>query len=159
MAFVEELGVDRLGLLTHDVGDTLGGELLARQLEGPGVEITDRTADQRKHLLSTSPNSVPASGSCSICPTSGCTEDTPSTRPTVMAGVTATFSPASPVDPEEIAAQWEMIAHLDGPLLLPRLIRYIDERGHEAASPGPSNDTRPPSPWCGEPTTPSPCRP
>ena len=38
------LGVDRLGLLTHDVGDTVGGELLARQLEGGwDVEITDRT--------------------------------------------------------------------------------------------------------------------
>ena len=38
-----DLGVDRLGLLTHDVGDTLGGELLARQLEGAwDVEITDR---------------------------------------------------------------------------------------------------------------------
>ncbi len=44
MAFVDPLGVDRLGLLTHDVGDTVGGELLARQLEGAwDVEITDRT--------------------------------------------------------------------------------------------------------------------
>ena len=43
MAFIDDLGVSRLGLLTHDVGDTLGGELLARQLEGRWpVEITDR---------------------------------------------------------------------------------------------------------------------
>ena len=33
-----------MGLLTHDVGDTVGGELLARQLDGEwDVEITDRT--------------------------------------------------------------------------------------------------------------------
>ena len=42
-AYLDALGVDRLDLLTHDVGDTLGGELLARQLEGGWeVEITDR---------------------------------------------------------------------------------------------------------------------
>ncbi len=44
MAFLATLGVDRIGLLTHDVGDTVGGELLARQLDGEwDVEITDRT--------------------------------------------------------------------------------------------------------------------
>ncbi len=38
-----ELGLERLGLLTHDIGDTVGGELLARQLEGAwDVEVTDR---------------------------------------------------------------------------------------------------------------------
>ncbi len=37
------IGVDRLALLTHDMGDTVGGELLARQLEGRWpVEITRR---------------------------------------------------------------------------------------------------------------------
>jgi pimeloyl-ACP methyl ester carboxylesterase len=55
-------------------------------------------------------------------------EDTLLDQAAVMAGVTATFSPATTIDPEEMAAQGEMIAHLDGPLLLPRLIRYIDER-------------------------------
>ncbi len=34
VALVAELGVDRLGLLTNDIGDTVGGELLARNLEG-----------------------------------------------------------------------------------------------------------------------------
>jgi pimeloyl-ACP methyl ester carboxylesterase len=49
-----------------------------------------------------------------------------------MAGVASTFSPTSEVDEDELSAQWEMIAHLDGDLLLPRLIRYIDERrSHE----------------------------
>jgi pimeloyl-ACP methyl ester carboxylesterase len=38
-----DLGLDRIGLLSHDIGDTVGGELLARQLEGSwGVEVTDR---------------------------------------------------------------------------------------------------------------------
>ena len=42
-AFVAELGLDRLALLTHDMGDTVGGELLARRAEGAWpVEITRR---------------------------------------------------------------------------------------------------------------------
>ena len=41
--FVADAGVTTLALLTHDVGDTVGGELLARQLEGRWpVEITRR---------------------------------------------------------------------------------------------------------------------
>ena len=38
MAFVAELGLDRLALLTHDMGDTVGGELLAR----PGPRVCGR---------------------------------------------------------------------------------------------------------------------
>src|ERR1700721_4289746 len=33
-AYIAELGIDRFALLTHDMGDTVGGELLARQAEG-----------------------------------------------------------------------------------------------------------------------------
>src|SRR5664280_1055696 len=43
VALTASLEIDRLGLLTHDIGDTVGGELLARQMEGSwDVEITDR---------------------------------------------------------------------------------------------------------------------
>ena len=43
VALLGELGIDRLGMLTHDIGDTVGGELLARQLDGTwDVEVTDR---------------------------------------------------------------------------------------------------------------------
>ncbi|HEY2215607.1 MAG TPA: alpha/beta hydrolase, partial [Acidimicrobiales bacterium] len=42
-AFLAELGVERLALMSHDMGDTVGGELLARQLEGTWpVEVTRR---------------------------------------------------------------------------------------------------------------------
>ena len=42
-AFVAALGIDRLALLTHDMGDTVGGELLARRAEGAWpVEVTQR---------------------------------------------------------------------------------------------------------------------
>ena len=55
-------------------------------------------------------------------------DDAPIDGSTVMAGVDATFSPATTIDDDERQAQWEMISHLDGQLLLPRVIRYIEER-------------------------------
>jgi pimeloyl-ACP methyl ester carboxylesterase len=128
MALIADLEVARLGLLTHDVGDTVGGELLARHLEGAwAVEITDRAMTNgsiyqslvhlsvgQEFLLAMPDRKLPADG--------------PLDRASVLAGVAATFSPATVVDDDELAAQWEMIAHDDGHLLLPRLIRYIEER-------------------------------
>ena len=131
-AFVAALGVDRLGLLTHDVGDTVGGELLARQLEGGwDVEITDRTLTNGSiyvELAQLSEGQLLLLG----LPDERLSDDAPLDRQAVMAGVEATFSPATAVDPDESAAQWEMIDHQAGSQLLPRLIRYIEERrAHE----------------------------
>ena len=43
VALVAELGLTQLALLTHDVGDTVGGELLARRADGAwAVEVTRR---------------------------------------------------------------------------------------------------------------------
>jgi len=133
MALVDAVGVDRLSLLTHDVGDTVGGELLARHLDGEWdieiaerwlingsiyVELTQLSAGQR-FLLDLPDRRLADDGLVS--------------ETTVTAGVTGTFSPDSAVDGDELGAQWEMIAHLDGHLLLPRLIRYVEERRrHEA---------------------------
>lgn len=131
-AFVATLGVDRLGLLTHDVGDTVGGELLARQLEGGwDVEITDRTLTNGSiyvELAQLSEGQLLLLG----LPDERLSDDAPLDGHAVMAGVEATFSPATVVDPDESAAQWEMIDHQAGSQLLPRLIRYIEERrAHE----------------------------
>ena len=131
-AFVATLGVDRLGLLTHDVGDTVGGELLARQLEGGwDVEITDRTLTNGSiyvELAQLSEGQLLLLG----LPDERLSDDAPLDGHAVMAGVEATFSPATAVDPDESAAQWEMIDHQAGSQLLPRLIRYIEERrAHE----------------------------
>jgi pimeloyl-ACP methyl ester carboxylesterase len=128
MAFVARLGVDRLGLLTHDVGDTVGGELLARQLEGVwDVEITDRVLTNGSIYIDLAQLS---DGQLLLLalPDERLTVTTAPDRDSVVAGITGTFSPRSSVDDAETTAQWQMIAHLDGQRLLPRLIRYIEER-------------------------------
>jgi pimeloyl-ACP methyl ester carboxylesterase len=54
-------------------------------------------------------------------------------RRSMEASLAATFSPQSSVPDEELAAMSAMIAHGQGHLLLPRLIRYIEERrAHES---------------------------
>ena len=50
-----------------------------------------------------------------------------------QAGLAATFSPASTVPDDELLAQWELISRDDGHRLLPRLIRYIEERRRDEA--------------------------
>jgi len=127
-AFVADVGVTRLALLTHDMGDTVGGELLARAAEGRWpVEVTRRVltngsiyiemahlSDGQQFLLALPderlPDTVGIDGA------------------TLQAGLTATFSPASAVDQAELDAAWELIEHRQGHLVLPRTIRYIEER-------------------------------
>ncbi len=128
MAFLDAVGVKHLSLLTHDIGDTVGGELLARNLEGDwDVEIADRMLSNGSIYFGLTRFSAGQRFLLGL-PDERLPEDAAPDQATVMAGVTATFSPASVVDDDEIAGQWQMISHLDGHLLLPRLIRYVDER-------------------------------
>jgi len=126
-ALVTELGIDRLGLLSHDIGDTVAGELLARQLEGTWpVEVTDRIVTNGtlymdlvqlsagQQLLEALPDERLEPGVL--------------TRDTVVGGLRATFSPQNTVADAELAAAWELISAEGGECLLPRHARYIDER-------------------------------
>jgi pimeloyl-ACP methyl ester carboxylesterase len=132
-AFVDALGVTRLALLTHDVGDTIGGELLARRAEGSwAVEVIRRVitngsiymeqahlTDGQQFLLSLPDEKLPA--------------DTPLTADALAYSLRETYSPAmhlpnerEPLDP--LAVTVAQIMRDGGHLLLPRLIRYIEER-------------------------------
>ena len=80
--------------------------------------------------------------------------------PAMKASLAATFSPRSPVDDDGLDGAWEMISYQDGQRLLPRTIRYIEERRPTRdVSPAPSSAIRPRCPSCGGPKTPSPWRP
>ena len=128
VALCHALGVDHLSLLTHDVGDTLGGELLARQIEGIwDVRIADRILLNGSIYYDLTRLS-PGQQALLALPDERLPSSVGPDAETVMAGVAGTFSPGTVVDDEERAAQAEMISHLDGPRLLPRLIRYVEER-------------------------------
>jgi pimeloyl-ACP methyl ester carboxylesterase len=128
MALVSELRFGSVGMLTHDMGDTVGGELLARSLEGTwDIEISDRTLTNGSIYLGLAHLSDGQRFLLGL-PDEKLLDSSPIDGAAVSAGVTATFSPGSPVDRDEVAAMTDMVTHLDGHLLLPRTIRYLEER-------------------------------
>ncbi len=134
---VAGLDVGEVDLLTHDMGDTVGGELLARSLDGDlgfsvrrrvlsngsiYLELAHLTAGQQ--LLRSLPDElVPADSAPGV--------------DALVGALVATFAPeGSPVshpDPDHVRAAADLILASGGNRLLARLIRYIDERAqHES---------------------------
>lgn len=126
MAYLADLGVDRFALLTHDMGDTVGGELLARQTEGSwAVEVTRRVltngsiyiemahlTDGQKLLLSLNDERIP-------------TGPGPTDIATSLAATMAVGSTGARGDLSDDAG---LICRLGGNSLLTRTIRYIEDR-------------------------------
>jgi pimeloyl-ACP methyl ester carboxylesterase len=128
MALVDGLGWSELGLLTHDMGDTVGGELLARQLEGTwDVDIVDRVLTNGSIYIEMAHLS-PGQLFLLALPDERLDAGSAPDQHAAMAGITATFSPATRPEAEEVDALWQMLAHDDGHRLLARLIRYIEDR-------------------------------
>ncbi len=130
---VAAAGGDRFALLTHDMGDTVGGELLARDLDGTlpfaisqrvltngsiYIEMAQLTAGQQ-FLLGLDDARVDIA-ELGLDPRAG-----------FRTGLAATFSPEHPASDDELDAQWAFAAHDDGYTLLARTIRYIEDRRAE----------------------------
>jgi pimeloyl-ACP methyl ester carboxylesterase len=132
-AYVAALGVDRLALLSHDMGDTVGGELLARRAEGSWpVEVTQRVVTngsiyiQQAHLTNGQQMLLGL-------PDEFLPEGIPIDAASIGQSLRDTFSPATPLVPEgwpedPVPAAAAQVVHGDGHRMLPRLIRYIEER-------------------------------
>jgi pimeloyl-ACP methyl ester carboxylesterase len=127
-AAVVALGIDEVDLLTHDVGDSVGGELLARSLDGElGFSVRRRVvtngsiymdlvqlSEGQKFLLSLPDEPVDLI-----------------TEELWTGGLRATFAPGSDVSDEELALQWACFSSGDGQRMMPRTIRYIEDRQAE----------------------------
>jgi pimeloyl-ACP methyl ester carboxylesterase len=129
------LGLETVALVTHDMGDTVGGELLARALEGtlrfdierrvlsngsiyidmahltPGQQFLLSLDDARVELPST--GNDPGGG--------------------FKQGLASTFAPEHPASPAELDAQYWFVAQQGGNTLMARTIRYIEDRRAEEA--------------------------
>lgn len=128
-AVAEQLGLGEVDLVTHDMGDTVGGVLLARDLDGDlPFDVRRRVLTngsiyihmarlrwQQKLLLALPDRSLPF--------------DLPSVMYT--RGLERIYG-ETPPPPGELAALWDLFRHDGGNRRVPRLIRYIEERrAHE----------------------------
>ncbi|MDQ1379764.1 MAG: hypothetical protein QOJ71_483, partial [Actinomycetota bacterium] len=123
-----ELGVTSVALLTHDMGDTVGGEVLARSLEGTlGFEVTRRVLTNGSIYIDMAHLTNGQQLLLSL-------DDAPMDFVVAngfKAGLAGTFSPKSTVDPDELEAQWLFAERAGGNRLLARTIRYIEDRRAE----------------------------
>jgi pimeloyl-ACP methyl ester carboxylesterase len=127
-AVTDRIGIDRAALLTHDMGDTVGGELLARQLEGRWpVEVTRRVVTNGSIYIQMAQLSSGQQLLLAL-PDARLDEGRGADGTGMTASLRATFSPASVVDDTELEAAWELISYRQGQRLLPRTIRYIEDR-------------------------------
>lgn len=123
---VDQLGLERLALLTHDMGDTVGGELLARQMNGSWpVEITDRVVMngsiyiERAHLSAGQQHLL----SLPDCPTDQAPDET-----LLVHGLAGTMAEASLAARADLNGDAALICYRRGNTMLPRTIRYIEDR-------------------------------
>ena len=122
---VDALGVDRVVIVAHDIGDTVAAELLHRHRDGvlsfdvAGCVLTNGSifidlvelSDGQRALLALPDEPLVESLGSEL----------------LGAGLAATFPPAF-TDRAELDAIVSLVEHNGGDLLLPRLIRYVDER-------------------------------
>jgi pimeloyl-ACP methyl ester carboxylesterase len=132
-AFVAELGIERLALLTHDMGDTVGGELLARRAEGTWpVEVSRRVLTNGSIYIEQAHLTNGQQLLLSL-PDEKMGPDMPVNAETLTRSLRDTFSPSTPWPPtspesDPLPPTVEQIMRDDGHLVLTRLIRYIEER-------------------------------
>jgi pimeloyl-ACP methyl ester carboxylesterase len=125
---LDQLGLERFALVTHDMGDSVGGELLARQLAGTTalsvsrrvitngsiyLELAQLTAGQQYLLSLPDERNWPPLGEASEV---------------LRGSLAATCAPDHVPSDEELDAHVALIVREDGGSLLPRLIRYIEDR-------------------------------
>lgn len=127
-ALARSIGLTEVALVTHDMGNSVGGELLARDVEGAlAFSVVRRVltngsiyidmahlTDGQQLLLSLPDAALPPESALPLA--------------AVAAGLRVTFAAASTVSDDEVAAMAELVVRDGGGRLLPRIIRYVEER-------------------------------
>jgi len=132
-AVADACSLERVALVTHDMGDTVGGELLARDLEGTlrfgvservltngsiYIDMAQLTAGQ-EFLLGLPDARLPS--------------DTGGDGSAFKGGLAAICSPDHQPAGAALDALWAFMSYNEGHTLLARTIRYIEDRRAEEA--------------------------
>jgi len=121
------LRLEQVALLTHDLGNSVGGELLARSLEGTlPFEIVSRVMTNGSIYMSLVHLS---DGQQFLLALDDAPIDLGDTAEQAFKnGLAYAFSVAHPASAAELDAQWAFVHHQEGERLLARTIRYIEDR-------------------------------
>jgi len=128
VAMLAGLGIDRFALMTHDMGDTVGGELLARTLDGSWpVEVTRRVLTNGSIYIGQAQLTVGQQLLLSL-PDERVADGPAPDAAALAASLHATLSPGTTLTADDLLPHGELVVALDGARVLPRTIRYIEER-------------------------------
>ena len=123
---VQQVGLERTALLTHDMGDTVGGELLARQMEGTWpVEVTRRVVTNGSVYIAMAQLSSGQQLLLSL-PDAAIEEGLAPPADAIAASLVGTLSPNHAA--VDMGPHAELVVHNGGNRMLARTIRYIEER-------------------------------
>lgn len=126
----DQLGLERVALVTHDMGDSVGGELLARSAEGRvDFEVVERVVSNGSIYLDMAHLSVGQQlllglPDAPFDPASAGRDPSESFK----AGIGETFAEGHPASADELEAQWQLVSLDAGNTLLARTIRYLEDR-------------------------------
>jgi pimeloyl-ACP methyl ester carboxylesterase len=131
-AVVASLGIDEVDLLTHDLGDSVGGELLARSIDGDlgfGVRrrvITNGSIYMHLVQLSDGQKLLESLPDEAIAPELA--PDVDAVERALIGTLAPKGKDASRPDPMHVRAAAVLVVHEGGNRLLARQIRYLGER-------------------------------
>jgi pimeloyl-ACP methyl ester carboxylesterase len=127
-AVVADLGLTEVSLVTHDLGDSVGAELLARSLDGDLTwEVSQRVITNGSIYMEL----VQLSDGQQLLlalPDEMLSEEQAPDAGAIAAALRGTLAPDASVDDAELDALAQLVARDGGNRLLPRTIRYIEER-------------------------------
>ena len=128
VSVAEQLGVRNAVLVTHDLGDSVGGEVLARSLDGTlPFEVTQRVITNGSVYMDLVQLSVGQQLLLSL-PDERLPEGAGPDRDALVGALAGTLAPDADVPAGELEAHADLIVRDGGNRVLPRTIRYIEER-------------------------------
>ncbi|MDP1793804.1 MAG: alpha/beta hydrolase [Acidimicrobiales bacterium] len=128
-----EAALTSVALVTHDMGDTVGGELLARDLEGElSFEVTERVLTNGSIYIDMA-QLTPGQQFLLAAPDERLEAGWGGDGAAFQSSLAAICSPDHQPAAEDLAALWVFMAHNEGQRLLTRTIRYIEDRRAEEA--------------------------
>jgi pimeloyl-ACP methyl ester carboxylesterase len=128
VSVAEQLGVRSAVLVTHDLGDSVGGEVLARSLDGTlPFEVTQRVITNGSVYMDLVQLSVGQQLLLSL-PDERLPEGAGPDRDALIGALAGTLAPDADVPAGELEAHADLIVRDGGNRVLPRTIRYIEER-------------------------------